>query len=46
MKFSDEQIQDILKLKDHIIDEIEKHKEEIDMLQYRQLREYSDKQKI
>ncbi len=33
MKFSDEQIQDILKLKDHIIDEIEKHKEEIDMLE-------------
>jgi len=33
MKFSDEQIQDILKLKDHIIDKIEKHKEEIDMLE-------------
>ena len=33
MKFSDEQIQDILKLKDHILDEIEKHKEEIDMLE-------------
>lgn len=33
MKFSDEQIQDILKLKDHIMDEIEKHKEEIDMLE-------------
>ena len=33
MKFSDEQIRDILKLKDHIIDKIEKHKEEIDMLE-------------
>jgi len=33
MKFSDEQIRDILKLKDHILDEIEKHKEEIDMLE-------------
>jgi len=33
MKFSDEQIHDILKLKDHIMDEIEKHKEEIDMLE-------------
>ena len=33
MKFSDEQIQDILKLKDHILDEIEKHKVEIEMLE-------------
>lgn len=33
MKFSDEQIRDILKLKDHILDEIEKHKEEVDMLE-------------
>jgi len=33
MKFSDEQIHDILKLKDHITDKIEKHKEEIDMLE-------------
>ena len=33
MKFSDEQIRDILKLKDHIMDEIEKHKEEIDLLE-------------
>ena len=33
MKFSDEQIRDILKLKDHILDEIEKHKEKIEMLE-------------
>ena len=33
MKFSDEQIRDVLKLKDHILDEIEKHKEEIEMLE-------------
>jgi hypothetical protein len=33
MKFSDEQIRDILKLKDHILDQIEKHKEEIEMLE-------------
>jgi len=33
MKFSDEQIHDILKLKDHIMDKIEKHKEEMDMLE-------------
>ena len=33
MKFSDEQIHDILKLKDHILNEIEKHKQEIEMLE-------------
>lgn len=33
MRFSDEQIQDILKLKDHILDEIEKYKEKIEMLE-------------
>ncbi|HET6517665.1 MAG TPA: hypothetical protein VFG25_05540 [Nitrosopumilaceae archaeon] len=33
MKFSDEQIRDILKLKDRILDKIEKHKEEIDLLE-------------
>lgn len=33
MKFSDEQIRDVLKLKEHILDEIEKHKEEIEMLE-------------
>lgn len=30
MKFSDEQIHDILKLKDHILNEIEKYKQEIE----------------
>ncbi len=33
MKFSDEQIHDILKLKDHILNEIEKHQQEIEMLE-------------
>lgn len=33
MKFSDEQIHDILKLKDHILNEIEKYKLEIEMLE-------------
>ena len=33
MKFSDEQIHDILKLTQRISDEIEKHKEEIKMLE-------------
>ncbi len=33
MKFSDEQIHDILKLKDHIVGEIEKHKEKIEILE-------------
>ena len=33
MKFSDEQIHDILKLKDHILNEIEKYKQEIEMLE-------------
>jgi len=33
MKFSDEQIHDILQLKEHILDEIEKHKQEIDVLE-------------
>jgi len=33
MKFSDEQIYDILKLKDHILNEIEKHQQEIEMLE-------------
>ena len=33
MKLSDDQIQDILKLKEHISDEIEKRKEEIEMLE-------------
>ena len=33
MKFSDEQIHDILKLKDHILNEIEKYKQEIEMFE-------------
>ncbi len=33
MKFSDEQIHDILKLKDHILSEIEKYKQEIEMFE-------------
>jgi len=33
MKFSDEQIRDILQLKEHILDEIEKHKQEIEILE-------------
>ncbi len=33
MRFSDEQIRDILKLKDHVLDEIEKYKEKIEMLE-------------
>ena len=33
MKFSDEQIHDILKLKDHILNEIEKYQQEIEMLE-------------
>jgi len=33
MKFSDEQIHDVLKLKDHILNEIEKYKLEIEMLE-------------
>lgn len=33
MKFSDEQIRDTLKLKDHILNEMEKHKEEINVLE-------------
>jgi len=33
MKFSDEQIRDILQLKEHILDKIEKHKQEIDVLE-------------
>ena len=33
MKFSDEQIHDILKIKDHILNEIEKHKQEIEMFE-------------
>jgi len=33
MKFSDEQIHDILKLKDHILNEIEKYKLEIEMFE-------------
>ena len=33
MKFSDEQIHDVLKLKDHILNEIEKYKQEIEMFE-------------
>ena len=33
MKLSDEQIHDILKIKDHILNEIEKHKQEIEMFE-------------
>ncbi|MCH8975186.1 MAG: hypothetical protein IH791_01280 [Thaumarchaeota archaeon] len=33
MKFSDEQIHDILKIKDHILNEIEKYKQEIEMFE-------------
>jgi len=33
MKFSDEQIHDILKLKEHILNEMEKYKQEIEMLE-------------
>lgn len=33
MKFSDEQFRDILRLKDHILEEIEKHKQETEMLE-------------
>ena len=33
MKFSDEQIHDVLKIKDHILNEIEKYKLEIEMLE-------------
>jgi len=33
MKFSDEQIRDILQLKEHILDEIEKHKQGIEILE-------------
>ncbi len=33
MKFSEEQIRDILKINDHITDQINKHKEEIELLE-------------
>jgi len=33
MKFSDEQIHDILKLKDHFLNKIEKYKQEIEMFE-------------